>query len=264
MFPLAAAAYSDDPNECLNNNFEDAKTIGVVLAKCQNEFYTTLCVGFVAVSHTDKAIILSFRGTNNFLQLVTEVSNIAFFNRRPSPFKGQVAQYFFDVHEQLWEAGIHRLFEKAIKSNPDYEIWVTGHSLGGAVAAITATKIYKDYEESASKMKLVTFGQPRTGDNVFADTYPNAIKTAFRVTHKRDVVPHVPPKGYVGYNHHFSEVWYSDKMNQDSKFVYCKEEEGKKCSNSAFLPVSVIDHVTYYNEFVPVFGIKGCKWSSRK
>ncbi|CAD5227423.1 unnamed protein product [Bursaphelenchus xylophilus] len=264
MFPLAAAAYSDDPQLCLTNSFQDAKMVGIVFAKCQNSNFSTLCSGYVAVSPADKAVIVSFRGTNNFLQLVTEVGNVAFFNRHRAPTNGMVAQYFYDVFEQLWYGGIEKLVNKAITSNPEFDVWLTGHSLGGAVASITATKVMVDYKLPTARVKLITFGQPRTGDNVFSKTFPDIVPTSYRVNHKHDVVPHVPPRGYVGYNHHFTEVWYPSKMTDGAKFKICEGEESPKCSNSVLLPVSVLDHITYYNEFVPVFGIRGCKWSKRK
>ena len=48
---------------------------------------------------------------------------------------------------------------------------VAGHSLGGALAAIGAEYIYSDVTlKDSSRIFLSTIGQPRTGDNLFANS----------------------------------------------------------------------------------------------
>ncbi|CAD5220526.1 unnamed protein product [Bursaphelenchus okinawaensis] len=262
MFPLASAAYSDNPQDCLDNRFDDAKLIGMIHVKCQDQLNTTMCAAYVAVSPADKAIILSFRGTNNFIQLITQIGNIAFLNKHKAPLEGRVAGYFYDVHAQLWENGLNKLFKKALEEYPDYSVWVTGHSFGGAIASIAATQIMAEYKLSFSKVILVTFGQPRTGDVEFAMSYSKYIPTTFRITHKHDLVPHVPPVFFAQYKHHLNEIWYPNNMGKSDRFIVCKGEEDPKCSNSVKSPISVLDHNFYFNEAVMLFGPHGCKWSS--
>ncbi|KAH7684461.1 Protein Y49E10.18, partial [Aphelenchoides avenae] len=50
------------------------------------------------------------------------------------------------------------------KKYPQYKIWVTGHSLGGAVASIASAEIASMDRQAGDRIGLVTFGQPRTGD----------------------------------------------------------------------------------------------------
>lgn len=40
---------------------------------------------------------------------------------------------------------------------------------------------------------LYTFGEPRVGDVVFAQALPFFTAGAFRVVHRSDCVPHLPP-----------------------------------------------------------------------
>ncbi|KHJ75119.1 triacylglycerol lipase, partial [Oesophagostomum dentatum] len=54
---------------------------------------------------------------------------------------------------------------------PDYEVWVTGHSLGGSLASLAASFIVGHGYASSNTTKLVTFGQPRTGDDTYAGAY---------------------------------------------------------------------------------------------
>lgn len=80
-----------------------------------------------------------------------------------------MAFYFYSVFSQLWEAGLGKDADLLLKQYKDYEIWVTGHSLGGAVASIAATWMLNEYDDiDADRIKLVTFGQPRTGDTDYA------------------------------------------------------------------------------------------------
>ncbi|KHJ81145.1 hypothetical protein OESDEN_19169 [Oesophagostomum dentatum] len=74
------------------------------------------------------------------------------------------------------------------------------------MAALAASYIEKMKLFDGNRMKLVTFGQPRTGDRTFAAAVGNQIPYTFRITHDHDVVPHLPIKGMKQYYHHKSEV----------------------------------------------------------
>lgn len=70
-------------------------------------------------------------------------------------------------------------------------IHCVGHSLGGALATLSA-----DYFSSirAGKVKLYTFGSPRVGTSMFAQSLDHRIgaENAYRTFHCADVVPMVP------------------------------------------------------------------------
>lgn len=53
---------------------------------------------------------------------------------------------------------------------------VTGHSLGGSVASIAATWILNQYQMDQDRIKLITFGQPRTGDTDYALAHNMKVK----------------------------------------------------------------------------------------
>ncbi|TKR87359.1 hypothetical protein L596_011767 [Steinernema carpocapsae] len=71
MYPMAAAAYSDSPDKCVKNVFNNATFVRQVTKVCDWDHDDT-CSAFVAVSHDDRAIIIAYRGTTNFIQLITE------------------------------------------------------------------------------------------------------------------------------------------------------------------------------------------------
>ncbi|WP_413112227.1 lipase family protein [Thaumasiovibrio sp. DFM-14] len=65
-----------------------------------------------------------------------------------------------------------------------------GHSLGGALATLTADWVAAN--SYASHVNLYTFGAPRVGLPGFASANTNRVNKIFRCTHGADVVPKVP------------------------------------------------------------------------
>ena len=81
-------------------------------------------------------------------------------------------------------------------------LWITGHSLGGALAVLAAAS-FRFREQPIGVNGVYTFGQPRTGSEQFADRYNAALKSkTFRLVNNNDVVTRVPPSkfdyGHVG------------------------------------------------------------------
>lgn len=47
--------------------------------------------------------------------------------------------------------------------------------------------------ENAQNIQVMTFGQPRIGNAVFASFYSEHVPATIRVTNEHDMVPHLPP-----------------------------------------------------------------------
>jgi hypothetical protein len=71
-------------------------------------------------------------------------------------------------------------------------VYLTGHSLGGALAALTA---YQIMIESVAPVEAVyTFGMPRPGSRAFAADYNQRLgQRTYRLVHGEDLVPTVAP-----------------------------------------------------------------------
>ncbi|GMS94360.1 hypothetical protein PENTCL1PPCAC_16535, partial [Pristionchus entomophagus] len=134
---------------------------------------------------------------------------------------------------------------------------ITGHSLGGSLASLAAAHIAAHKIHPANKILLYTFGQPRTGDQRHADVH-DGLKKTFRVTHHRDLVPHVPPL-IMEYAHHKYEVFYPNDMAPGQTYTVCSEQEDTRCSDQYLFETSLNDHTHYYGVEVAVFGKNGCK-----
>ena len=90
-------------------------------------------------------------------------------------------------------------------------VYVAGHSLGGALAAVFAQALHaRGHMELAQRVKGVhTFGGPRIGDAQFcrqlSANYPGA---NFRYVHGGDIIPKIPPM-FLLYDHFPTEVFLS-------------------------------------------------------
>jgi hypothetical protein len=90
--------------------------------------------------------------------------------------------------DSLWDvvrAEAERQLGLAGSSTP---LLVTGHSKGGAVAALAAMR----FQKTGLTPKVTTFAAPKPGNKAFADAYNVAIKHT-RYEFGDDVVPHLPP-----------------------------------------------------------------------
>src|SRR5262249_794395 len=104
----------------------------------------------------------------------------------------------------VWEpllAAVNQAFQA--KERP---LWVTGHSLGGAVALLAAWRLQRNF---LAVHEIVTFGAPMIGDEAAAREFEQAFqgKTG-RYIDLEDVVPHLPSVSLVAnaYTHCLNEV----------------------------------------------------------
>lgn len=103
---------------------------------------------------------------------------------------GKVHRGFKEEVDDLWPT-----IEKALKVN-DKTLYFTGHSLGGAMATICASRCYLSEIPSMPK-ELFTYGSPRVGNK----TYVSHVDLKhYRWVNNNDVVCRVPPV-WAGYRH---------------------------------------------------------------
>eukprot|EP00245_Coleochaete_scutata_P005512 TRINITY_DN19146_c0_g1_i1.p1 TRINITY_DN19146_c0_g1~~TRINITY_DN19146_c0_g1_i1.p1 ORF type:complete len:540 (+),score=64.94 TRINITY_DN19146_c0_g1_i1:142-1761(+) len=84
-----------------------------------------------------------------------------------------------------------------LESNSDIKLFVTGHSLGGALAALFTSLLVVDSPVALKKLKgLITFGQPRVGDLTFTWYLHHRLCEPelryIRILHCNDIVARVP------------------------------------------------------------------------
>jgi hypothetical protein len=80
-------------------------------------------------------------------------------------------------------------------------VFLTGHSLGGALAAVAADRALSDDAVRLRATAVYGFGMPRAGDEDFALRYNNTLGAAtYRLVHGDDIVATVPPSS-LGFRH---------------------------------------------------------------
>lgn len=108
-------------------------------------------------------------------------------------------------------------------------------------------------------MTLFSLGSPRVGNDIFSHFFKTFIGDSIRLTHRKDIVPTVPPQ-WLGFHHVAREVWSVDRPPEASpgpgqpagfdNHVCDDTGEDPHCSDSACLfeiCLSVSDHLTYLN-----------------
>lgn len=107
------------------------------------------------------------------------------------PLGGFVHRGFQTALDEVWSELL-----PCLSGASDRPLWVTGHSLGGALATLAAVR-------STMIHGLYTFGSPRVGDRTFVERFR---MPAFRFVHYRDGVPVLPPAPY----RHAGQLCYLD------------------------------------------------------
>ena len=87
---------------------------------------------------------------------------------------------------------------------PSYAIKTTGHSLGGALAQLTAMELV----HSGYSVSMINFGQPRVGESNYAAFSNTKLPNQYRVVHNKDMVPHNPTSTWpLNFYHTRYEEW---------------------------------------------------------
>ncbi|CAD6194082.1 unnamed protein product [Caenorhabditis auriculariae] len=252
-----SAAYNDNPQLCFNKQLPSMKVSKIISVNCSAFGPQTDCFGYTAVDTVQRVILMTFRGTLGDLQLGDELDS---FFRKKKPFfdSGNILEYFYDGFMFMWNGGMQADIRQLKFLYPGYTLWVHGHSLGGAMASVGASYVVKSGLFDGKDVKLITFGQPRTGDYAYADWHETAFPYSYRVIHHKDITPHIPPQeGADEYFHHRTEVWYNNDMLPGQPFTICKEADGLFCSATQ-VELSVSDHTYYFGKQIIDWAMAGC------
>jgi triacylglycerol lipase len=140
----------------------------------------------------DEAIVLTFRGTEcNCIRDWMTDADLKLVRAE----KGQVHRGFSLGLEIIWSDLLMLIQNFRTNHQP---LFITGHSLGGALATLAAAKLHAfGYPVQG----IYTFGSPRVGDRAFHDHFSQVFPTtAFRFVNNNDIVTRIPPRSF-GYKH---------------------------------------------------------------
>jgi hypothetical protein len=200
-----------DLNEMTRKRMED--DVEKLIGRCELKYvdlYGTQC--FMAT--TEHNIFVCFRGTE-VDQWRDIIADLLGFQIEWIDPKARIHYGFAQALDCVWgkdrdeadpgttqsEPGLPRVLRQLREDMKDgatqpreRRVWITGHSLGGALATLAADRVIRAGILKPSDIGGVfTFGQPRVGNGPFARGYPLHDRH-FRFVNGNDVVTRVPPR----------------------------------------------------------------------
>ncbi|MFN6526878.1 lipase family protein [Nostoc sp. ChiSLP03a] len=181
--------------------------------------------GYVASEANNDNVYVIFRGTRGFVEWFKD-ANIQLVSLKDSTDKagnkvdiiadgvvqknqssliipniddfGFVTAGFRGIYVSLREKLINALNQISQKS-PNAKVFVTGHSLGGALATLAIPDILKNtHFTNPNNIELYTFASPRCGDRNFAMSFEKLGVRHWRIANTEDIVTMLPfPTGNV-------------------------------------------------------------------
>jgi triacylglycerol lipase len=143
------------------------------------------------------AVVIVFRGTVSEKEGRFDANNwIVDLDAQQIPVdqsfgvSGYIHEGFANAFASLWQP-----IQAAVTEFQDnaQSLWITGHSLGGALAMVTAAAV--TFEKRWPFNGLYTFGQPRVGDPNFCGNCDIHFGDQYyRFVNDQDIVTRVPPR----------------------------------------------------------------------
>jgi len=183
---------------------------------------------FVGAFQDQPGCLLSFRGTNDFYNFVTDFDvwkqmEVVEFEDCEGCF---VHRGFYILWKYMQKHVIQALEEVGCTSyGPNNSLSITGHSMG---ASLTHLAMFDLDHRGYNVTKSYSFEAARVGNQAFADAFNERFPHphVVRITHNMDPIPHLPPT-FMGYTHVQTEVFYDAK----GYFKACSETEDPSCAN---------------------------------
>lgn len=190
-------------------------------------------------SDANKELVLSFPGSTSLPDFFTDFLffPVAYTTPGVSNCNGCNAHVGFLIAWNSVYVSVTQMLDAQLKLYPKYNIVVTGHSLGGAIAQLAFASL-KGLNYTVTKG--FTYGQPRVGNVQFADWFDKlagasdtaaGIGSYYRSTHTIDGVPQEPP-WWTGFQHSRTEFFEQDPESA-GKTYRCFGREASDCNLGA-------------------------------
>jgi hypothetical protein len=282
MSVVSAWAYSDEKVLASKLRYYGLTGARIRRVAVQNNALLVVTTAYLIQSASGKTAILAFRGTDpgDFITVLTDgqVMLREFRNGRVhSGFFLSVEVVWDEIHESLMAAREGKAVtteggETRQVDLPDRleSLYVTGHSLGGAMAVLAAARLFGEgYEDFRAKVKgIYTFGQPMVGDRDFATSCEDEFQGRLhRHVFQDDIIPHLPPRSALKYAHSGGELRAS---RNDVRWRHTDDASGRAfltvgaisvLLNAVESRISPIDFVPGYSidDHMPIQYVEACR-----
>lgn len=235
---LSAAAY------CKKEQYPTMKLGGPA---SNFQYYETLydkstdLLGYTGVDQTKKQLYVIFRGSASLTNWLDDAEVLQVSYDTFPDCNCKVHNGFYKSATNIYSQ-VEDSLNDMLDIFPSYDIIVTGHSYGAAVAQLVAMElISRKYTIS-----VYNYGQPRIGNPTYAAFVNTKLSNSWRITHHKDMVPHVPPVTGLDYYHSCREVYEDEKHT----LHICSDVDGEDptCADQyALYQTDTTDHHTYLN-----------------
>jgi len=229
---------------------------------------------FVLYDPKNNSVVLSFEGTQGD-QMGDWVDDFMFAMSEVPTSWGWPSEEYLEMAVRIEEGFMlawnemrshaYNLTTDLLREYPTAKFYITGHSLGGALAGLASADLTL---LGIPIERVYTFGSPRVGNLGWSYLYNEMLDLkdrTFRVVNGYDPVPHVPFTGVTfmrGYHHVGIEVWLNgyDFVQCNNVLPYdeckysatCFYNEDLSCSASQHIcltPSCIEMHLTYFQIF---------------
>lgn len=138
------------------------------------------------LSRRGSSVLLTFRSTKTQAEWLLNARTEHAFQMK-NEWQGNTASGFAHIAAAVWPA-LSRHLVALEKDRPFSRIVVTGYSMGGAVAALTAYELALRFP---GKVEAVLFGSPRVGDSTFNAAWAKAVNGR-ALSFSLDPIPRTP------------------------------------------------------------------------
>ncbi|HEX6242282.1 MAG TPA: lipase family protein [Polyangiales bacterium] len=214
MAVTSAWAYADERALGAKLHYYGLEGARIRRVSVQNNALLVVSTAYLIQSASGKSAVLAFRGTDP-ADVITLLSETQVMQREFCA--GRVHAGFYAAVEAVWDE-VHEALSAARQAlpldgdnkkkqalMPLQSLYITGHSLGGAMALLAAARLHCDDYRDWSPERLVrgvyTFGQPMVGDAAFIQACDGFRERLHRHVYRHDVIPHLPPRSPFGYAH---------------------------------------------------------------
>jgi len=207
---LALVAY-EQRIQCINDGkgaitVPSEYTLEEVIFQGVSSFFNSTCkddsgvipLAFVATKGDN--IYVSFRGTANFTDAITDIAAIQVpynFLQTTGKVSGGFQGAYTGTNDFPIESAILSKVDELTMTGIYTNLYITGHSLGAALAFLA----FPDFSQNVSgidNVVMYNFAGPAAGDSAWVTTYEGEYatnRTSFRIVNTNDLVPMLPPLG---------------------------------------------------------------------
>ncbi|WP_039726151.1 lipase family protein [Leptolyngbya iicbica] len=160
--------------------------------------------GFLLESEEES--ILVFRGTQRTAEWVGNIYAVQedYINPQTGESLGRIHTGFRRIADGI----INPLAVDAVKQiNPNKPCYISGHSLGSALATLLALDIALAVPELQPQLQVYVYASPRVGNPDFVNSYAQILPNTFRITNLADPIPTMPPTKLRAEFVHVGEEW---------------------------------------------------------